>query len=847
MFNFLKRLFGAGQKEVADPDDTPEEYWQTDFRKPALARFSAETGESYSAELTAGGLSLTFDKKNVYAWTVNPVYRYRDFVLESLVEFPDGRSVTPDSAPVGSPGDPRRAGTMAAGFLFRYLTESTFYSVLLSDGGLIRMDAVVNGTPVPILGWTETRRDTVIDLEEGEDEPPYVQNTSVYSLRIIAQATNFTIIVNDNWIASCTDDTIQAAGRIAFAGQNWATKDSARTLLKIVAVDSRPIEVETISTRWNQYIRIPPEAHISLARTWYAMGKYVPAILELKRAWKNRDPGTEELLLSGQAYLAQRLVPEAEEQVRKALALDTSNEPAYAELGGILYLQNRFVELDDLLKSMPRDVTEKSSFLSNLEGHLLHWKGEHEGAAKAYHRAGALSPDQGLFFLHEGTEWKSAGNVASAVDAWLEAARLFLKDESYDDLAEMLTLLGDNAPDDARVDAISGKYLYAIGREAEAAEKFERAIVRGTADSAIWYLSGMLHSAANRTEKAIEHMRKAVELEPEYGLYRFRLAETLFFAGEDCDAELARAIETDSDNGWVFNLAALKALGEGDSAKAEEYIRGARRLLPNELPILVNYAEILRQEGKLDEVLPLLDADDADSLRAGANLLVEDGRSEEAEEWYVKALRKKPFDAGLLTDRAANCLELDLINEADDLLGRALDIEPSPRIYQLISYLGGRKGEFARSEVALLKGLEDFPGNGDLLHELAAVYLATKRTKKAEEIAKKFCAVEHSERAASLLEEIADASTVKISCSSCTRSWRVPNDIPAQGSLHLQAEPPDDLPAGTCPSCKTTFCIGCAKETLGEDGRFRCKKCGTPLKLLDQNIVWLLNQWQKSI
>ena len=37
----------------------------------------------------------------------------------------------------------------------------------------------------------------------------------------------------------------------------------------------------------------------------------------------------------------------------------------------------------------------------------------------------------------------------------------------------------------------------------------------------------------------------------------------------------------------------------------------------------------------------------------------------------------------------------------------------------------------------------------------------------------------------------------KISCAVSGRSWLVPNDMPAHGSLRLTAQPPDDVPAGT--------------------------------------------------
>ncbi len=872
MFTFLKRLLRLTKADDIDTELEIEESWQTDFSGKGDARFVEEEGEFYATRLTDSGLVLSLSKKNVYAWSVDPLYRYRDLVLEGLIEFPNDNTgepvadtlapaadtavpateespaMLPTVAPVQEPDSATRAGSSAAGFLFRYLTDSTFYSVLVSDRGMVRMDVVVNGTPIAILGWTETRRGNP-DLDVGAldaDAAPYLKSDRVFSLRIIARGTSFTIIVNDAWVAECVDDTIQAAGKIAFAAQNWdGTRESSATLSGM-AIDSAPLEVEAMYARWNQFLPIAAGAHASLAHTLYAMGKYVPAIIELKHAWKSRDPDVEELLLSGQAYLAQRLFAEAEERVREALALDAANPAAVADLGGILYLQNRFDELEKLLATVSREAIENAAFLSNLEGHLLAWKGLHAEAAGAYLRAAERAETQGLFFLHAGIEYDATGLKDEAIAAWLEAARVFLAANEYGDLADAVDRLLEVEGDEARVLGIAGKYHYGVGDEKKAEGFLARAVAQGTADSAVWYLHGMILASKEKPAKAIDAFRKACELEDGYGLYHFRLAETLYNAGKDCSAELERALETGSDNGWAWNLAALKALSRGDLDGAERNALRARKLLPGELAPLVNHAEILRQKGRLDEALSLFDPDDPDSLHAQANLLVEDGRHEEAEEVYLKALRHSPFDAGLLTDRAANCLELDLLSEADDLLGRAIDIESTPRIYRLIAFLSGRKGEYARAEVALQRGLAEFPEATDLLYELASVYHATGKREKAAETAKKLQELDDSPRSRELVEEIAESSTFRIDCSVCGRHWRVPKDIPAQGSLRLTAEPPDDQPAGTCPKCQANYCIGCAKENLGDDGRFRCRKCGEPLKLINQGIIWTLSRWQES-
>jgi hypothetical protein len=55
--------------------------------------------------------------------------------------------------------------------------------------------------------------------------------------------------------------------------------------------------------------------------------------------------------------------------------------------------------------------------------------------------------------------------------------------------------------------------------------------------------------------------------------------------------------------------------------------------------------------------------------------------------------------------------------------------------------------------------------------------------------------------------------------------------------------PPDDLPAGSCPECGKTYCIGCAKEHLDESGRFLCSECGKSLKLIDEGLKKLVYDW----
>jgi len=54
------------------------------------------------------------------------------------------------------------------------------------------------------------------------------------------------------------------------------------------------------------------------------------------------------------------------------------------------------------------------------------------------------------------------------------------------------------------------------------------------------------------------------------------------------------------------------------------------------------------------------------------------------------------------------------------------------------------------------------------------------------------------------------------------------------------------MPAGTCPGCGKTYCVGCRKDVLDDSGRFVCPDCGKTLKLTDDGLKNLLSNWAKK-
>ena len=747
----IKNLRKPKEEIPIDYEEIVEEQWQADFSKPENCRFAAETGDGYTAAFTppepagnnTGGITLEAQRKHLYAWTVNLVFRYKDMIIEADIRLPE-----PAKKPDGSDTPTDKAGGFAAGLLFRYISQSTFYALMISDAGWVRLDAVVNSTPMPLLGWVKIPGSAHSDIDHhGSDHPDsdHKEETDIqgaYSIKLIANNTTITILINGHWVACCEDDTIQAAGKIAFAIQNWESYPQVTAQLSRFSLNSIPMTVETAYTEANEFSAVPPDARISLAKTLYAMGRYVPALLQLRAAARLKEPEEADRILAGRIYFAQRMLDEAEREVQSVLDANPSNEEAFAELGGIYYRAERYEDLQRLLKKVPNPMMAQSSFLSNLEGHLFHALGKHEEAAESYRRAFTSSPDQGLFAFHQANELYDCGKKPEAVDAYMQAARAFLQQEAYDDLAEVITILERIAPNEPRTLSIAGKYAYAVGRYDDALLKLKTACKKGSEDSADWYLYGLLLKTDD-PKGAVKAFKKACDLEPEYGLYRFRLAEALFLSNGKYQPALEQALAADPHNGWVHNLHALAALSENDIEQAEAAVAEARRLLPDEVSLLVNYLEVQRRKGQLAKCLPLFDIENgtadlavernrAAAFHALANAFADDDAREEAQQWYYKAIKLDPKNPELLTDKAENDYALFLLNEADDGLVKALDIQPSVRIYQLIASISVQKGDYARAEVTLRTGLESFADSPDLHYDLACVYRNTKRFEQAQ-------------------------------------------------------------------------------------------------------------------
>jgi tetratricopeptide (TPR) repeat protein len=585
---------------------------------------------------------------------------------------------------------------------------------------------------------------------------------------------------------------------------------------------------------------------------------------------KGCRPGYQrELLLAGRMAFQLGQYGEAEKYIDACLEADRESDEgrkAAVEKAKLLYAAGRFAGLRDYLDEIfgGLSVLREDPVLHTLSGHALWNLQEYEKAAEAYDRAFERDGGNGIPAKNAANVYEFMGKKAEALERLLKGGAAFLGADNYEDLGVLMPRLLLLGRDDWRAHALAGKWAYGIEdwsmAEAEfnRAEELRRAVKpRPPLDPAVSYLRGLLLIRKGRRRDAFPLLEEAARFAPGYGLFQFRLAENRFLLSGDAkdprlSMDLGAALTLMDDDGWVHNFAAQVYLAQGNLDTAAKHLERAAVLLGDIPAIRVNRGIYHYLRGSLEEALKILEAEKADDpdgtmANCAGNLLVRDGRYEEAEAYYRRALSAAPDNGEFLSNRASCLIKMERYGEADEVLARAYRAAPSPEILDLISYVAVKKGEFTRAETASLAALETNGAHRPSLFSLGWLFCSQGRWEEAEKILSRLEGLggggEEAERREELRKRIEDGTTRLVKCASCERSWRVKRNIPSGPPLRLRAMPPDDLPAGSCPECGAAYCIGCAKKKIDESGRFVCPSCGRTLKLVDEGLKKMISDW----
>jgi Flp pilus assembly protein TadD len=264
---------------------------------------------------------------------------------------------------------------------------------------------------------------------------------------------------------------------------------------------------------------------------------------------------------------------------------------------------------------------------------------------------------------------------------------------------------------------LMARALIGQGRYEPAIEATERATSTDPTDPYAHYLRGMCLELLARYTEAEPHLRKAVELEPNDGVYLGRLAMALaaLKRADDARATIELALARGGKHWLVLDLCFLALMRIEDTPRAIELGERLRELRPDT-------AEPHRR------------------LAWAYNLA---RRHEEAAVSARKAIGIAPNDPDAWFELGYALALAKSHDEALHAYRESARIRPKqPVVYENIAKLLRERGDFAAAEVELVKGLAQSPGNQALasLLERTRAALAEQRRAAVE-------AAERDERA----------------------------------------------------------------------------------------------------
>lgn len=795
------RLFK--KKKTSDQNDIVYEKWHTSFSMFQEHRFAPEMSGEYFSEIEQGNLKLELKRKNLFAWTDDPLYRYDNFVLTAVM------GIDPEN------------GYSSAGLLFRRIDDLSYYYFLISNKGHYRLDMVMNGMPSVLTDWTAC--------------PDF--DSKRFSVTILADGSSLSLYLNGKWIGDASGEGL-SAGRISFAGQNYDESEKAVFTLNNIEIESRPARIYAFQAKMLPSA-IPAETRLLFAESQMRSGHYPAALIEIKRVLQKDPENTDALMRAADCCINLEMYTEAAEYLDQ-VALSARDEGYYLQCAGILYMTNDFIALRDMLREH-QNLQEENPAAANLLGNAEYSLGNWSAAATAYQKAFTADETQAKYAFNAARAFEKSKKLEEAAVMYGNSARLYFRHGEYEELAGILPFL--EKLDESGIETLNlrAKLLFQNNDFKEANKIFSGLIKKKTADSTVYYLNALIEARDVHPRKAVSSFKKAAELEPDYYLYHFKYAEYQFLSGGQYQESLQKALKLAPGDPWVLNLAGLVLLEEGKAEEAAEYFRSASEASPEENEIIVNHSEALFLSGRTEEALSLLSGKAAEVLNQRGNIHVRVNNYELASADYEAALSVDKNNTDIILNLAAACIETDSFSRAEELLVRILEYGDNAQAYNLMGNLSTLKGEYKRAEAAYRKAVDSNPDFIDAVCNLAELFMSRERLNEADLLLSRIRVSDPGERYTALKDLVFRKRMNIYSCSSCNEEWIVPKKTGVQPALKLVGEPPDNMPAGKCPDCGKIFCIGCAKDNL-INGRLACMDCGVPLKLSEDWMRYLYHQ-----
>ena len=259
---------------------------------------------------------------------------------------------------------------------------------------------------------------------------------------------------------------------------------------------------------------------------------------------------------------------------------------------------------------------------------------------------------------------------------------------------------------------------YQAGRYAQAADALEKLLPYGSRSYELHELLGMVYAALSENDKAVDHLKTAVEIKPNLAEARINLGATLVRAGkaEWAAEQFQKAVVLDPKNFDANHNLAEFYLQAGNIARAQPYLAQAQQIHPDSYDNGYNLAMADFLLGKRDEarqvIGELLKSKDTGELR---NLLGQidekDGKFVDAANDYEAAAHLDPSEDNLF-DWGSEMLLHRTYEPAISIFEQGVQRFPkSPRMYIGLGLADYSRGKYDEAIKALVSAADLNPSD----------------------------------------------------------------------------------------------------------------------------------------
>ena len=464
-------------------------------------------------------------------------------------------------------------------------------------------------------------------------------------------------------------------------GEKGRAQDSIEAVKKAIALNpslaqgeaSMPIDVEAHRDHWEflkEQLGIPKtsgdsyKVHYNMAMSYFNKGLFDEAEREFHECLKSRKDDPELYYAIAEADIFLGKFDEAIHNLQRALQRDF-DAVKYANALGVAYvMQGQFSNaLEWFEKVLVQDEYDPLA-LNNV--------------AVAQYNLG--DTDLALENYKKSVE---AGNA----DAHLNLAMHYLKSGDYDKALELLE------HETADVHFARALVYMEKGDDEEALTLFKRVLELVPHHAGAYYNMGFIATRQGRYEESLSHIRKGMEIEPNYDneKYHLSLDSALSEFGpyyvpksQTVPTEVIDSVFTPSTVSVEELLGdAEKLLSSNDTQSALKKVDEALDIEPESLRAVVLKAEILHHHDDVDAAIDLLEgyndkhAGMSQVLESLARMLKDKGRMKEARDKYADLSELQPDNLSWLNEVADLSYGL---GDEDEALTRYLEIhEKDPK------------------------------------------------------------------------------------------------------------------------------------------------------------------------